>query len=221
MTLQQTVLEASRQADRENPARLQTNRNVDCYQHTARVVDILRAQGIAASFVGKTAGEGQYVPPTGFPREVVHAGTAKTYTCTGVSHDAIWVGTDRQFDLVGGGNDGSEPLGSPGVPTANEIPAQYHRPNNPPLYPITGAPVPPLPPPPPAPKPYPGDSYFVSAIGVPLEADYALAGQRLDAGSATWFARTIWRHVNEGMTMDASVAQSRKEWRAALGLPPL
>ncbi len=74
---------------------------------------------------------------------------------------------------------------------------------------------------PPASKPYPGDAYFVSAIGVPLEADYALAGQRLNAGSATWFARTIWRHVNEGMTMDASVAQSRKEWRAALGLPPL
>jgi hypothetical protein len=80
--------------------------------------------------------------------------------------------------------------------------------------------APPAPPLPPAPKPYPGDAYFVSAIGVPLEADYALAGQRLDAGSATWFSRTIWRHVNEGMTMDASVAQSRKEWRAALGLPP-
>lgn len=75
---------------------------------------------------------------------------------------------------------------------------------------------------PPAPvvQPYPGDGYFVEAIGVPLEADYALAGQRLNAGSTTWSARTIWRHVHEGMTMEQSVAQSRKEWRAALGLPP-
>lgn len=219
MTLQQTVLEASRQADREQPERLQTNRAVDCFRHTTRVIELLRAQGIDAAYVGKTAGEGQYVPPTGFPREVVHPVSGKRYTCTGVSHDAMWVDAQSQFDLVGNGNDGSEPLGSPGVPTANEIPAQYHRPNNPPLYPITGAPVPP-PPPPPAPKPYPGDSYFVSAIGVPLEADYAMAGQRLNAGSGTWFGRTIWRHVNEGMTMEASVAQSRKEWRAALGLPP-
>jgi hypothetical protein len=74
-------------------------------------------------------------------------------------------------------------------------------------------------PPPPAPKPYPSDAFFVGAVGVPLAADYAVAGQTLNAGSATWFARTIWRHVAEGMPMDQSVAQSRKEWKAALGLP--
>lgn len=218
MTLQQTVLEASRQADRETPERLHRNRAVDCYQHTTRVIALLRAQGIAASYIGKTRGEGQYVPSTGFPRTVVHPVSGNSYVCTGVSHDAIWVDDQRQFDLVGNGNDGSEPLGSPGIPQANEIPEPYHRPNNPPVPP---GPAPAPPPPPPAPKPYPGDAYFASAIGVPLEADYALAGQRLDAGSATWFARTIWRHVNEGMTMEASVAQGRKEWRAALGLPSL
>lgn len=70
-------------------------------------------------------------------------------------------------------------------------------------------------------KPYPGDEYFVQQIGVILEADYKEAGQTLNTGSAVWFSRTIWRHVNEGMTMDQSVAQSRKEWRAILGLPPL
>lgn len=81
----------------------------------------------------------------------------------------------------------------------------------------TPAPVPV--PPAPQPKPYPGDQFFIERIGQILEWDYAEAGQRLNAGSSVWFARTIWRHVNEGMSMEQSVAQSRKEWRAALGLP--
>lgn len=74
---------------------------------------------------------------------------------------------------------------------------------------------------PPATKPYPGDAFFIEKLGQVLEWDYAEAGQRLNAGSSVWFSRTIWRHVHEGMSMDQSVAQSRKEWRAALGLPPL
>lgn len=80
-------------------------------------------------------------------------------------------------------------------------------------------PTPPLCPPPPPAKPYPGDAFFTDALGTVLAADYAEAGQTLNAGSATWFSRTIWRHVNEGMSMEQSTAQSRKEWRAALGLP--
>lgn len=75
-------------------------------------------------------------------------------------------------------------------------------------------------PPPPVVKPYPGDAYFVEQLGAPLVSDYTAAGQSLNAGSVVWISRTIWRHVNEGMTMDQSVAQSRKEWKAALGLPP-
>lgn len=213
MTLPQTVLEASRQADREHPERLQTNRAVDCYQHTTRVIELLRAQGLAAAYVGKTAGEGQYVPP-GFPRDVVHPVSGTRYTCTGVSHDAIWIDVQAQFDLIGRGNDGSEPLGVPGVPVATEIPVHDHRPNNPPIYPLTSAPVPP-----PAPT-YPGDAYFIEKVGVVLEADYALANQRLNAGSATWFARSIFDGLTT-MTMDASVAKHRTEWRASLGLPPL
>jgi hypothetical protein len=74
-------------------------------------------------------------------------------------------------------------------------------------------------PPPPTTKPYPGDQFFIEKIGQQLEWDYAEAGQTLNAGSSVWFSRTIWRHVNEGMTMEQSTAQSRKEWRAALGLP--
>lgn len=217
MTLRDQVLLASRQADQEMPSRLQTNRNVDCFQHTSRVLDLLKGQGLQAAYVGKTQGEGQYHPPSGFPRQV------GPWTITGVSHDAIWV-EGHQFDLIGGGNDGPEPLGAPGSPTANEIPAEFHRANNPPIaYPLSGVatPVPaPQAPKPPSPKPYPGDRVF-ETIGAVLEADYHEAGQTLNAGSATWFARTIWRHVNEGMTMEQSTAQSRKEWRAALSLPPV
>lgn len=214
-TIQQQVLAASRQADRETPARLQRNRNVDCFQHTSRVIALLREQGLAASFVGKTAGEGQYPPPSGFPRDVV-APNGKTYTCTGVSHDAIWV-EDQQFDLVGNGNDGSEPLGSPGIPTANEIPEQWHRPNNPPIYPIDGAPAPP---PQPSHPPYPGDAIF-DQIGASLFADYAQAGRVPDAQVGRWFGRTIYDWMaQQTPTLEASIAKHRAEWRALLGLPP-
>lgn len=68
------------------------------------------------------------------------------------------------------------------------------------------------------PKPqYPGDSPF-GIVGLALEADYREGGQALNAGSAVWFARTIWDYVNEGLTLDASIAKHRREWRAALGL---
>lgn len=140
MTLRDQVLLASRQADQEMPSRLQTNRNVDCFQHTSRVLGILTGQGLQAAYVGKTRGEGQYQPPSGFPRQVGE------HTITGVSHDAIWV-EGHQFDLIGGGNDGPEPLGAVGVPTANEIPSQYHRANNPPVpYPLSGVASVPTPP---------------------------------------------------------------------------
>jgi hypothetical protein len=74
---------------------------------------------------------------------------------------------------------------------------------------------------PPQQKPYPGDEFFVANLGAILAADYAEAGQTLNAGSVVWISRTIWRYVNEGMTIQQSTTQSRKEWRAALGLPAL
>jgi hypothetical protein len=70
----------------------------------------------------------------------------------------------------------------------------------------------------PKPKPsYPGDRPF-DAVGQQLEADYREAGQTLNAQSATWFSRTIWDHVVEGLSLDASIAKHRTEWRQALGL---
>ena len=66
-------------------------------------------------------------------------------------------------------------------------------------------------------KAYPGDQQF-SQIGEVLESDYREAGQKLNAGSATWFARTIWDHAHGGLTMEQSIAKHRAEWRAALGL---
>jgi len=77
----------------------------------------------------------------------------------------------------------------------------------------------PTPIPPPVTKPYPGDAFFIEKLGQILEWDYAEAGQRLNAGSSVWFSRTLWRYLNEGMSIEQSTAQSRKEWRAALGLP--
>lgn len=70
-------------------------------------------------------------------------------------------------------------------------------------------------------KPYPGDAYFADKVGKLLEADYAEAGQTFNAGVAVWFSRTIWRYVNEGMSIEQSTAQTRKELRQALNLPPL
>lgn len=208
MTLQERVLAASRQAHSENPERLNTNRNVDCFKHSTRVIQLLRDQGLDAAYVGKTRGEGQYPPPVGFPRQVGQ------WTITGVSHDAIWVG-GAQFDLIAAGNDGAEPLGAPGVPVANLIPSEFYRPNNPPVaYPITA-----VEPPPPQHEPYPGDAVF-DAVGEALFGDYQLAGQAPNAQMGRWFGRVIfdWLAKNEP-TLDASIAKHRKEWRALLGLP--
>lgn len=69
------------------------------------------------------------------------------------------------------------------------------------------------------PKPYPGDRVW-DPIGVQLLADMKRAGQdRLNPQSGTWWGRTIWRVVNEGQTLEQSIAQSRVEWCAVLGIP--
>lgn len=83
------------------------------------------------------------------------------------------------------------------------------------------APSPTPTPQPPVTKPYPGDAYFIEHVGTVLVADYTEAEQTLNAGSVVWISRTIWRYVAEGMSIEQSTAQSRKEWRAALGLPAL
>jgi hypothetical protein len=78
---------------------------------------------------------------------------------------------------------------------------------------------PPRPEPPPPPRPvkkqYPGDRFFDS-FGNLLELDYHRYGQTLNGQSATWFARVIWDHINEGLSMEESVTKHRAEWLAAL-----
>jgi hypothetical protein len=69
------------------------------------------------------------------------------------------------------------------------------------------------------PKPYPGDRVW-DPIGAQLLSDMQRVGQdRLNPQSGTWWARTIWRVVNEGQTLEQSIAQSRTEWCAVLGIP--
>lgn len=98
------------------------------------------------------------------------------------------------------------PLVPPGTPSPT--PSPVPTPTCPPQKPC-----------PPAPKPYPGDTPFVS-VGTMIFSLYAEASQDVNAGGSIWFARTIWRHVNEGMPLDQSIEQTRKELRQALGLKP-
>jgi hypothetical protein len=69
-----------------------------------------------------------------------------------------------------------------------------------------------------------GDAYATAAIGKVLEEDYNKAGQSLNAGSATWFARTYFDALKftvvnglEGhKAIEESVAKRQPEWRKAL-----
>jgi hypothetical protein len=188
------------------PALLQTNTNASCYQFTTHVLERLQAEGyVGWGYVGKTAGEGQYTPPSGFPQQV------GGYTLTGVSHDAIGC-ADQRVDLLGNGNDGSEPLGSPAVAQWLDIPPANWRPNNP-IVPFGGSVTPPalvFP-------PYPGDPVF-DQIGVALFADYSLAGQPPNPGMGRWFGRTVYDYL-AGMPIEKSIEKHRAEWKAVLGLP--
>lgn len=198
---------------------LQANTNAACFEFTARVLARL---GPSWGHVGKTRGEGQYTPPNaGFPRQVGN------FTITGVSHDAITDGV-RQFDILGNGNDGPDPLGSPARPQAGEIPREFHRPNNPFIPAI--APSVPIPVPLICPvcqacqackaiPGYAGDEAF-DRVGAVLFADYAEAGQAPNDGMARWMARTIYDWIaGVTATLQASIDKHRGEWRAALGLP--
>jgi hypothetical protein len=66
--------------------------------------------------------------------------------------------------------------------------------------------------------PYPGDAYVRGALGAVLASDYAARPQAMDDGSVVWAFRVIWDHVNGGLSLDASIAKHRPEWRRALGL---
>ena len=139
-------LEIVRDVDRKFPHLLQTNTGASCHQFTQHVIEHLSAKNHLAYLMCKTSGEGQYVPFGWQPREVTGL-DGKTYTCTGVSHDAIWC-DGNQFDTIARANDSDEPLlnedGSrmTGVPVWNAIKPEFWRPQNPPLKqaPITNQP---------------------------------------------------------------------------------
>lgn len=73
--------------------------------------------------------------------------------------------------------------------------------------------------PPPRLPPYPGDPVF-DAIGVALFADYGLALQAPNPQMGRWFGRTVYDYL-AGMPIDDSIKKHRREWRDALGLPPI
>lgn len=123
-------------------------------------------------------------------------------------------------------------IGAAGTPAAV---AQWMAVSNP-NAPIRTAWVQPRTPAPPPPPPAPtipsyedlgGDEWHRVHVGVLLEADMALAGQRLNDGSSVWFARTIYECLAESVKAghvvdrDPIVKKYRTQWRAILGLPPL
>lgn len=211
-------LTLARRVHEKYPHLLQRNTGADCHQFTLHLIEALRAANHIAFLMCKTAGEGQYTP-MGFQSREVKGFDGKTYTCTGVSHDAIWC-DGRQFDTIGNANDGPDPLGSPGVPVWNAIPEPFWRPQNPPLK---MDPVIVNPPAPPAQlPPYPQPETAVDGAGVALFADFAVAGQAPNPQMFRFAFRVAydWLAKNEP-SLDASVAKHRNEWRALLGLPPL
>lgn len=157
-------LALARQVHAEQPHLLTTNIGATCHQFTLRLITKLRAAGFTAELMAKTAGEGQYVPP-GFVPRTVTGSDGKPYTCTGVSHDAIWC-DGRQFDTIASANDNERPIYKKstdpfwsfdpsdgpqihGVPIWNPVPQHLWRPNNPPLTDVSAPtepqPIPQLP----------------------------------------------------------------------------
>lgn len=237
-----TEIEIVRGVNAAHPEPLQTNINATCYQFIRLCMSVLKGAGHVVAHVGKTAGEGQYTPQGWTFPEV------NGFRLTGVSHDAIWC-DGKQFDLVARGNDSPDPIFDSrdhritGEPVWNAIPPEFWRANNPP-YPFDGNATVPAPAPGPVPVPQPpvsmipsyaalgDDAFFRKAIGDPLEADMAVAGQALNAGSSVWFSRPIYRILESyarGVRPDVDVIikSVRNEWRANLtaqgakDLPPL
>lgn len=222
-----------------HPELLKTNINATCYQFVVHLLAALRGAGHSAYHISKTAGEGQYTPP-GFRVHTFVGFDGKGYTCTGVSHDAIWC-DGVQFDTIGSGNDDARPIykaNTPegwsfdpttgprivGTPVWNPIPKEYWRPNNPPMLidDILPSPIPAPTPPPPALPPYPFPEDAVDGAGVALFADFAQAGQAPNPQMFRFAFRSAYSWLSKEVpSLEASVAKHRREWRQILGLPPL
>lgn len=225
-----TGLEIVNRVNQKYPHLLQTNTNRTCFDFITYVLADLNQIDVGWGYLGKTNGEGQYRPPTWTPKPMT-SWDGKEYVVTGFSHDAIFNrDAHQQIDCIGRGNDGSEPLGQPGIPQWGKINPQFYRPNNPWVDPKSVSGSQPVPPAQEVPtyEEIGGDTFFRANVGVPLEADMTLAGQTLNNGSSVWFSRTCYdlivAHINGNPTqadIDAIVKKHRNEWRSILGLPPL
>lgn len=218
-------LDICRAENTAHPQHLQTNINSTCYEYLSHVIDRLRAAGRGAYFICKTAGEGQYTPP-GFQPRTVTGLDGKPYTCTGVSHDALWC-DGKQYDTAARANDSGSPIfnpdGSPmtAEPVWNEIPPEHWRPNNPPLK-YGAAPPQSIPPPTPS-FPYPDEPTTIKVYQDRVKATYAAAGRQFpdpnDSDAFRWFTRYAYdcRVMPEPESANKHIA----ELRQALGLSPV
>lgn len=218
------LLHLVEQVQRDHPGRFQVNTGANCFWI---VCEVLKLSGDPDwGHVGKTAGEGQFTPSGWMPRHIKGV-DGRLYTITGVSHDAIFhQPTLQQIDLLGGGNDGDQPLGAPSRAQWGVIPIAFNRPGNPWLaaLPVDASIPPPGPPPsPPQPvyPPYPANETDLDAVGVALFADFAEAGQTPNPQAFRFVFRVAydWLVKNEP-SLAASTAKHRAEWRQMLGLPP-
>jgi len=194
------------------PVLLTSNTEASDYQFVVHVIAALRAKGFVAYHVCKTAGEGQYVPPGFAPRTVIGL-DGKGYTCTGVSHDALWC-DGVIFDVIVGA--AGHPM--PGRPGWNPVPQEHWRPNNPPLL-VDSIP--------PAPKPKPeappvkdilpkGEAYAaLKALDAFYRAPEGL--QRPEGlGDVEGMAQWFYQLAVERVPLDVVLTQIRNsdEWKA-------
>lgn len=132
-------------------------------------------------------------------------------------------GQSQAVDFVGGAG-GPNPLPAWQVDAPRYSPSDWADPTE---HGFDAAPVPPPVAFIPSYEALGGDQWHRAEIGVPLQADMALAGQSLNDGSSVWFSRTIYDCIvacaQAGSVVDRApiVRQHRNEWRAILGLPPI
>ena len=212
------------------PHLLKTNTYESCLEFTQRV--LMACGDPNWGHVGKTAGEGQSVPPGYVPRSVSIVrkdGQRENIMITGVSHDAIFHRPTNQIvDIIGNGAANSEPdmtIHGSAVTQWGVVPQHLNRLNNPWLAtiavvggttsdrsnpaPSSGVPS------------YPTDEKEIDAAGEALFADFAEAGQAPNPQMFRFAFRVAydWLSLSKP-SLDSSVTKHRSEWRKLLGLPP-
>lgn len=183
------------QVGEDFPDLLPTNLGATCFRHTTILIERLRAAGHKADYVAKSPGEGQYTPP-GFTPFTIVGLDGKKYSCSGVSHDAIFF-NGRQFDTLVSANEHHRPIyrkqhepfwsfdpsDGPQIRASadwSEIPREHWRENNPPLSTVPIGGTDPIPTPAPVVSFPPRD--LVGKAFAAIDARYAAGGrdQRID-----------------------------------------